>query len=144
MLCPQAFLTITVGRLRSGTITKQSKSLEQQHADELEVAEAKYAEQLAAVLEEKNKLAEELKEKQSALDKAIEQRENFKESNRVNYHAAKKLEEDLTASRQETTTLEGRIEKLEQANASNLERYKNTTVKCFYDFWKHNQEADFS
>ncbi|XP_062075190.1 uncharacterized protein LOC133779218 [Humulus lupulus] len=77
---------------------------------------------LEAVLEEKNKLAEELREKQTALDKAIEQRDKFKESNRVNYCEAKKLEEDFTASRQETATLEGQIEKLEKANASNLER----------------------
>ncbi|XP_062119013.1 uncharacterized protein LOC133832721 [Humulus lupulus] len=96
-LLRQAFLTLTVVQLRSGVVTEQSKSLEQRHPDKLKTAEAKYAEQLEAVLGENNKLAEELKEKQSALDKAIEQRDNFKESNRVNYHAAKKLEEDLTA-----------------------------------------------
>ncbi|XP_062075779.1 uncharacterized protein LOC133779897 [Humulus lupulus] len=115
-------LTLTTGRLCSGAVTEQSKSLEQQHADELKSAEEKYVEQLEAVLKEKNKLAEELKEKQSALDKAVAQRDNFKESNRINYRADKKLEEDLTASRQETKTLKGQIEKLEQDNASNLER----------------------
>ncbi|XP_062100526.1 uncharacterized protein LOC133806440 [Humulus lupulus] len=76
-----------------------------------------------AVLEEKNKLAEELKEKQTALDKVVEQRDKFKESNHINYSEAKKLEEDLTVSRQETATLEGRIKKLEKANASNLESF---------------------
>ncbi|XP_062118828.1 uncharacterized protein LOC133832507 [Humulus lupulus] len=76
---------------------------------------------LEAVLKEKNKLAEELREKQATLDKVVEQRDKFKESNHVNYREAKKLKEDLTASRQETTTLEGRIEKLEKANAGNLE-----------------------
>ncbi|XP_062086025.1 uncharacterized protein LOC133792119 [Humulus lupulus] len=139
-----AFLTLTAGRLRSGAITEQSKSLEQQHADELKAAEAKYAEQLAAMLEEKNKLAEELKEKKSALGKAIKQRDNFKESNCVNYRAAKKLEEDLATSKQKITTLEGQIEELEKANANNLERYRNTTSKCFYDFWKHNQGVEFN
>ncbi|XP_062075637.1 uncharacterized protein LOC133779735 [Humulus lupulus] len=78
--------------------------------------------ELAVVLEEKKKLAEELKEKQKSLDKAIDQRDQFKESNRVNFHAAKQLEEDLVASRQENTTLEGQIEELEKANANNLER----------------------
>ncbi|XP_062103287.1 uncharacterized protein LOC133814329 [Humulus lupulus] len=77
----------------------------------------------ATLLEEKDKLAEELREKQTALDKAVEQRDQFKESNRINYREAKKLEEDLIASRQETTKLEGRIEELEKANASNLESY---------------------
>ncbi|XP_062085890.1 uncharacterized protein LOC133791997 [Humulus lupulus] len=114
-------LTLTTDCLQSGAVTKQAKSLEQRHANELKAAEAKYAEQLAKVLEEKNKLAE-LREKQNSLDKAIEQRDQFKESNRVKYRAAKKLEEDLIASRQETTTLEGWIKELEKANASNLER----------------------
>ncbi|XP_062099905.1 protein DETOXIFICATION 45, chloroplastic-like [Humulus lupulus] len=114
-------LTLTVGRLRSGAATKQSRTLEQRHIEELKAAEAKYAEQLEAVLEEKNKLATELREKQNALDKAVERRDQFKDSNRINYCEAKKLEQELAASRQETTTLEGHIEKLEQANASNLE-----------------------
>ena len=67
--------------------------MEQHHADELKAAEAKYAKQLTAVLEEKNKLAEELKEKQNSLDKAIEQRDQFKDYNRINYREAKKLEQ---------------------------------------------------
>ncbi|XP_062093572.1 uncharacterized protein LOC133799586 [Humulus lupulus] len=85
-----AFLTLTAGRLRSGTITEQSRSLEQQHADELKAAEAKYSEQLTTMLKEKNKLAEELKEKKNSLDKAIEQRDQFKYSNRINYRETKK------------------------------------------------------
>ncbi|XP_062109672.1 uncharacterized protein LOC133821323 [Humulus lupulus] len=127
-----AMLTLTAGRLRSGVVTEQSRTLEQWHTEELKAAEVKYAEQLKAVLEEKNKLAEELREKQTALDKVVERRDNFKESNHVNYCEAKKHEHELIVSRQETTTLEGRIEKLEKANASNLERYKNAMVKCFY------------
>ncbi|XP_062118473.1 uncharacterized protein LOC133832105 [Humulus lupulus] len=85
-------LTLTTGRLCSGAVTEQSRTLEQRHTKELKAAKEKYAEQLEAVLEEKNKVAEELSEKQTALDKAVEQRENFKESNRVNYREAKKLE----------------------------------------------------
>ncbi|XP_062103557.1 uncharacterized protein LOC133814639 [Humulus lupulus] len=85
----QAMLNLTAARLRSGTITEQSRASEQRHAEELKIAEAKYAEQLEAVLEEKNKLAKELREKQATLDKAIEQRDKFKESNRINYRKAK-------------------------------------------------------
>ncbi|XP_062089419.1 uncharacterized protein LOC133795949 [Humulus lupulus] len=124
-----AMLTLTAGQLHFGAITEQSRAVEQRHAEELKVIEAKYAEQLEAVLEEKNKLAEELGKKQTALDKAIEQRDQFKESNRVNYREAKKLEQDLIASRQETTTLEGWIEKLEKANANNLERVSARRMK---------------
>ena len=137
-------LTLTAGRLRSGAVSEEAKSLEQRHADELKAAEAEYVEQLVVVLEEKNKLAEELKEKQKSLDKAIAQRDQFKESNCFNFRAAQQLEGELVASRQENTTLEGRIEELEKANASNLERYKNATLRCFYDFWKHNQGANFN
>ena len=39
--------------------------------------------------------------------------------------------------------MEARITELEKTNASNLERYKGATSKCFYDFWKHNQGANF-
>ncbi|XP_062114032.1 uncharacterized protein LOC133825052 [Humulus lupulus] len=128
--CQEAMLTLTASRLCSGAITEQSRALEQRHAEELKAAEAKYTEQLEAMLEEKNKLAEEVKEKQTTLDKAIDQRDNFKESNHINYHENRKLEEDLTASRQETATLEGRIEKLEKANARNLEREPQPQPQC--------------
>ena len=36
------------------------------------------------------------------------------------------------------------MEQLKLTNAKDLERYKNATLRCFYDFWKHNQGADFS
>ncbi|XP_062093738.1 uncharacterized protein LOC133799755 [Humulus lupulus] len=80
--CREAMLTLTTGRLRSGAVTEQFKTLEQRHIEERKAANAKYAEQLEALLGEKNKLAEELKEKQNALYKAVEQRDNFKEPNR--------------------------------------------------------------
>ncbi|XP_062115764.1 uncharacterized protein LOC133829934 [Humulus lupulus] len=98
----------------------------------------------ATLLDEKNKLAEELRKKQTALDKAVESRDQYKESNLINYCESKKLEADLIASRQEADKLEARADELEKANASNLERYKGTTTKCFYEFLKHNQGAGFS
>ncbi|XP_062075547.1 uncharacterized protein LOC133779624 [Humulus lupulus] len=93
-----AMLTLTAGHIRSGAVTEQARTLEQQHEDELKAAEAKYAEQLAVVLEEKAKLAKQLEEKQRSMDKAREQRDQFKESNRFNFHAAQQLEEDLGAN----------------------------------------------
>ena len=136
-------LTLSAGRIHLGIVIEQAKTLEQRHEDEIKAAEAKYAEQLAVVVDEKAKLAKELEEKQRSLEKVREQRDQFKESNRFNFCAAQQLEVDLVASRQETTTLEGRIEELEKANAKNLERYKSATLRCFYDFWKHNQGANF-
>ncbi|XP_062114437.1 uncharacterized protein LOC133825524 [Humulus lupulus] len=144
-------LTVTASRILSGVITEQSKSSEQQHAEELKVIEEKYVEQLevaqkanTTLLDEKNKMAEELKEKQAALDKALEAKEKYKESHVINFHEAKKLEAGLIESKQEAEKLEARINELEKTNASNLERYKGATSKCFYDFWKHNQEANFN
>ncbi|XP_062103673.1 uncharacterized protein LOC133814770 [Humulus lupulus] len=139
-----AMLTLIAGRIRSGIVTEQARTLKQRHEDELKAAEAKYVEQLAVVVEEKAKLAKELEEKQRSLDKVHEEREKFKESNRFNYHAAQQLELDLVASRQENTALEGRIEEVEKANTGNLERYKSATLRHFYDFWKHNQGANFN
>ncbi|XP_062089443.1 uncharacterized protein LOC133795976 [Humulus lupulus] len=137
--------------LCSGVITEQSKASEQRHTEEIKVVEAKYKEQLeaaqkanAALLEGKNKMAEEMKEKQAALDKALEAKVKYKDSHLINFREAKKLEVDLIESRQEFDKLEARIKDLEKANARNLERYKGTTSKCFYDFWKHNQGANFS
>ncbi|XP_062080148.1 uncharacterized protein LOC133784897 [Humulus lupulus] len=146
-----ALLTMIAGWLRSGVITEQSKASEQWHAEELKAVEAKYIEQLeavqkanAALLEEENKLAEEMKQQQTALNKALEAKEKYKESDLTNFSEAKKLEADLIESRQEADKLEARINDLEKTNASNLERYKGATSKSFYDFWKHNQGADFS
>ncbi|XP_062080712.1 uncharacterized protein LOC133785499 [Humulus lupulus] len=138
-----AMLALTIGRIHLGAITEQARTLEQWHEDELKVVEAKHAEQLAMVVEEKAKLAKELEEKHRSLEKVREQRDQFKESNRFNLRASQQLEVDLAASRQETTTLEGWIEELEKANADNLERYKNATLQCFFDFWRHNQGANF-
>ncbi|XP_062094195.1 uncharacterized protein LOC133800257 [Humulus lupulus] len=146
-----AMLTVTASRLRSGVITEQSKSSEKRHAEELKVVEAKYDEQLevaqkenTALLEEKNKMAEEMKEKQVALDKALKAKAKYKESHVINFREAKRLEADIIESRQEAEKLEARINELKKTNASNLERYKGATSKCFYDFWKHNQGANFS
>ncbi|XP_062075235.1 uncharacterized protein LOC133779269 [Humulus lupulus] len=118
-----AMLTFTVGRICLGAITKHARTLEQQPEDELKAVEAKHAEQLAVVVEEKAKLAKELEEKQKSLEKVREQRDQFRESNCFNFRAAQYLEVDMAASRQETTALESRIEELEKANARNLESF---------------------
>ena len=139
----QAMLTLTAGFIRLGAVTKEARTSDQWHEDELKAAEARHADQLAVVTAEKAQLAKELEEKLKSLEKACELRDQYKESNRSNYKVAKQLELDLIASRQETRDLEGRVKDLEKNNATNLERYKNATLRCFYDFWKHNQGANF-
>ena len=37
-----------------------------------------------------------------------------------------------------------RVQELEEAGAKELEKYKEATHLCFYEFWKHNWEANFS
>ncbi|XP_062100895.1 uncharacterized protein LOC133806822 [Humulus lupulus] len=117
------------------------KVSEDKHAEELKTAEAKYTEQLEAakkknaeLLEQKAKLAEELKQFQAALTKAIEDKEKYKEASLLNFREACKLQDDLVISRKETEGLEERVKEPEETNASNLERYKGATFKCFYMF----------
>ncbi|XP_062118690.1 uncharacterized protein LOC133832347 [Humulus lupulus] len=123
-----------------GTLVTQLKESDAKNAEEVKVLEGKNVE----LLDQNNKIVEELKTFQIALTKAIVDKEKFKESYKLNFQEAKKLEEELITSRKENEGLEGRIKELEEANASNLERYKGTTSNCFYAFWKHNCEANFN
>ncbi|XP_062114440.1 uncharacterized protein LOC133825527 [Humulus lupulus] len=130
---------------------EELKTVEVKYIEELKAAEAKYTEQLEVVekkntelLEQKAKLAEELKQHQATLTKAIETKEKYKEASFLNFKEASKIQDDLVISRKETERLEERVKELEETNASNLERYKGATFKCFYMFWKHNRKADFS
>ncbi|XP_062118727.1 uncharacterized protein LOC133832393 [Humulus lupulus] len=143
-------------------IVEQLKVFEERHAEELRAVEGKYNEQLEAtkvkyseqlgaaekknaeLLEQKAKLAEELRQHQATLLKAIETKEKYKEASLLNFKEASKLQDDLVISRKETEGLEERVKELEKTNVSNLERYKGATFNCFYTFWKHNREADFS
>ncbi|XP_062099795.1 uncharacterized protein LOC133805640 [Humulus lupulus] len=143
-------------------LDEQLKVSEERHAEELRAAEAKYNEQLEAakvkyseqleatekknvvLLEEKTTLAEELKQHQTTLAKVIETKEKYKESSKLNCQEASELQDDLVISRKETEGLEEYIKELKETNASNLERYKGASFNCFYAFWKHKHEADFS
>ncbi|XP_062075320.1 uncharacterized protein LOC133779365 [Humulus lupulus] len=143
-------------------LSKQLKASEDKHAEELKASEAKHVEELKMVeekytekleaaekknpelLEQKAKLAEELRQHQATLLKVIETKEKYKEPSLLNFKEASKLQDDLIISIKETEGLEERIKELEDTNASNLERYKGATFNCFYAFWKHNREADFS
>ncbi|XP_062085798.1 uncharacterized protein LOC133791907 [Humulus lupulus] len=144
-------LTMTASWRCSGALIAQFKPFEARHAEELKTTKAKHIKQLEAaektntgLLEQKDKLAEELKQHQAALTQAIEAKEKFKKASLINFKEASKLQDDLVISIKETEGLEECIKELEEINASNLERYKGATFNYFYAFWKHNREADFS
>ena len=40
--------------------------------------------------------------------------------------------------------LEKRVQELKEEGAKNLKKYKEATLLCFYDFWKHNREANIN
>ncbi|XP_062093066.1 uncharacterized protein LOC133798654 [Humulus lupulus] len=161
-------LTMTVGWRRVGAMVSQTKNfdtrlteamkaLEEKNADLLEKntehaklngelleKNAELNKQNDELLEQKATLTEELLESWAALNKSNEDKEKFRESAKLNYQQSKQLELDLIASRKETEELEGRVKELEETDAKNLEKYKEATHPCFYEFWKHNQKADFS
>ncbi|XP_062118844.1 uncharacterized protein LOC133832526 [Humulus lupulus] len=137
---PPGMLTMTASWRRSGALTaqyekrlsEQLKAPEDKHAEELKASEARGIEEL--------KMAEH----QATLLKAIKTKEKCKEASLLNFKKASKLQDDLIISRKETEGLEEHFKELKETNASNLERYKGATFNCFYVFWKHNREADFS
>ncbi|XP_062114262.1 uncharacterized protein LOC133825318 [Humulus lupulus] len=131
---------MTTSWRRMWALITQSKESDAKHAEEVKMLEGKNAE----LLDQKNKLAEELKTFQTSLTKVVVEKEKFKESSKLNFQEAKKLEDELIASRKESEGLEGCIKELEEANASSLERCKGATSNCFYSFWKHNYEANFN
>ncbi|XP_062080353.1 uncharacterized protein LOC133785114 [Humulus lupulus] len=125
---------------RTGALITQFIDFDARHVEKVKMLEGKNTE----LLNQNIKLAEQLKTFQATLTKALAVKEKFREASKLNFQEAKKLEDDLIASRKETEGLEGRIKELEKTNDSNLERYKGATSNYFYTFWKHNCEADFS
>ena len=73
-------------------------------------------------------------ESRDALKKSNEDKEKFRESAKLNYQQSVQLELDLIASRQETEEMEKRVKELEELEAQNLEKYKEATHLCFYEF----------
>ncbi|XP_062089123.1 uncharacterized protein LOC133795681 [Humulus lupulus] len=157
----KGLLTITAGWHRAGALVSQGRNFDTRlakakqaledknnelakHNDELLGEKVALPKQKDELLEDKANLTKELLETQDALKKANESREKFRESAKLNYQQAVQLELDLIASRQEAEELSKRVQQLKEAGAKNLERYKEATHLCFYEFWKHNREANFS
>ncbi|XP_062114034.1 uncharacterized protein LOC133825054 [Humulus lupulus] len=115
---------------------EEIRATKEKYNEQLEASKVKYSEQLEAakkkndvLLEEKTTLAEELKQHQATLAKVIETKEKYKESSKLNYQEASKLQDDLVISRKETEGLEECVKELEETNASNLERLQLSLIR---------------
>ncbi|XP_062075735.1 uncharacterized protein LOC133779847 [Humulus lupulus] len=141
----EGLLTITVGWRRTGALLTQTRNADTKYIEAMKVLGGKNVDMLerntelldknTEMLEKNSKLAKELQQFKTALDKANEDKEKFKECARLNCQEAKQLKVDLIASRKETEELEGRVKELEEMNARNLK--KNYVVSLL---WLKNKE----
>ncbi|XP_062089291.1 uncharacterized protein LOC133795853 [Humulus lupulus] len=134
-----------------------SEETSAKHAEEIKAVKGRLAEQLKAVedrhaqlgeelrvVEERNaKLGEELKQHKEALAKVTESKAKYKEASVINFKEASKIQDELAISKKETAELEERVKLLEETNAGDLERFKETTLKCFYMYWKSSPKANY-
>ena len=154
ILCLQGLLSLTASWRRAGALVSRGQNFDSRLAQAKQALEdennklleenkelSKLNEQL---YEDQATLTKELQDAQDALKKANDSREKFRESAKLVTQECKQLELDLTASRQETRELEKRVQELEEDGAKNLKKYKEATHLCFYEFWKHNREANFN
>ncbi|XP_062111469.1 uncharacterized protein LOC133822974 [Humulus lupulus] len=135
-----AMLTMTAARARAGASIEQSRV---KVIEELQAAEARHARELEVVSQQKDALVAELAEKQASLENTRKQRDDYQDASRTSWREVKKLKEEHLAKGTTIAVLKIQVEQLKLTNAKDLERYKNATLRCFYDFWKHNQSANF-
>ncbi|XP_062076129.1 uncharacterized protein LOC133780351 [Humulus lupulus] len=112
-------------------------------AEELQAAEARHVGELEVVTQQKDAAVAKLAEAESSKAAIRKQRDDFQESSRIQYREVKRLKEELLAKDKAIAVFESQVEQLNLTNAKDLERYKNVTLWCFYDFWKHNRGANF-
>ncbi|XP_062109429.1 uncharacterized protein LOC133820374 [Humulus lupulus] len=136
-----AMLTMTAARTRAGASIEKSRA---KVIEELQAAGARHAGELEVVTQQKDALVAELAKKHASMETLRKQRDDYKESTRIQWREVKKLREEHLAKDTTIAILQSQVEQLKLTNAKDLERYKNATLRCFYDFQKHNQSADFS
>ncbi|XP_062099184.1 uncharacterized protein LOC133805099 [Humulus lupulus] len=136
-----AMLTMTAARTRASASIEQSRA---KVIEELRAAEARHAGELEVVTQQKDALVTELAEKEASQETLRKQRDDYLESSRIQWREFKKLREEHLAKDATIAVLKSQVEQLKLTNAKDLERYKNATLRCFYDFWKHNRGVDFS
>ena len=132
---------MTVARAHAGASIEHSRA---KLIEELQAAEARHAGVLEVITQQKDSLVAELAEKQVSLENTRKQRDEYQDASRTSWREVKKLKEEHLAKDTTIAVLQSQVEQLKLTNAKDLERYKNATLRCFYDFWKHNQGADFS
>ncbi|XP_062078969.1 uncharacterized protein LOC133783371 [Humulus lupulus] len=147
-------LTLTAGSRRIGALVSQGRNFDSRLAQAKEVFEVdkdklleenkELSRQYEQMCEDQAILTKELQDAQEALKKANEAREKWRESSVLVTQECKQLGFDLTASREEKKKLEERVQELEEEGAKNLKKSKEATHLCFYEFWKHNREANFN
>ncbi|XP_062098184.1 uncharacterized protein LOC133804052 [Humulus lupulus] len=144
-----ALLSATTARTRAQASIKQAKAkaiegYQVKAAEELSAVEARHAKELEAMARERDAVVTRLSEVEAAKEAAIKLRQDYQDASRTHLREIRRLEEVLKPKDEAIATLDGKVKQLEADNSKNLERYKKTTLRCFYNFWKHNQGADFS
>ncbi|XP_062115409.1 uncharacterized protein LOC133829666 [Humulus lupulus] len=144
-----ALLSAITARTRiQASIEKAKEKATERHqvkaAEELSAVEARHAKELEALARERDAAVTKLSEAEAAKDAAVKLRQEYREFNQAHLREIKHLGETLKSKDEAIVTLEGKVKQLELDNSKNLEKYKRTTLRCFYNFWKHNQGADFS
>ncbi|XP_062115079.1 uncharacterized protein LOC133829258 [Humulus lupulus] len=144
-----ALLSAITARTRAQAYFEQieAKVLEKHQvkaAEELSAAEAKHAKELETVVRERDAAVTKLSAAEAAKDAAVKLREEYRSYNKTHLREIKHLEGVVKSKDETIATLEGKVQQSELDNSKNLEKYKRRTLRCFYNFWKHNQGADFS
>ncbi|XP_062119414.1 uncharacterized protein LOC133833180 [Humulus lupulus] len=146
---PAAMLTITAARTRAfATIeharVKAVEEFQVKAIEELQAVEARHAGELEVVTQQKDALVAKLAWTEASQTALKKQKDDFQESSRIQYREVKRLKEELLAKDKTIAVFESQVEQLKLTNAKDLEKYKNETLRFFYDFWKHNRSANFN
>ncbi|XP_062079607.1 uncharacterized protein LOC133784135 [Humulus lupulus] len=144
-----AMLTITAARTRALATNEhaQAKDVEEfqvKDIKELQAAEARHVGELEVVTQQKDAVVAKLAEAEVSQAALKKQRDDYQDSSRIQYREVKRLKEELLAKDKTIAVRESQVEQLKLTNAKDLERYKKATLRCFYDFWKHNRGANFN
>ena len=86
------------------------------------------------VTQQKDAAVAKLAEAESSKETMKKKRDEYQDSSRVQYRECKRLKEELLDKDKAIAALESQVEQLKLTNAKDLERYKNATLRCFYDF----------
>ncbi|XP_062120345.1 uncharacterized protein LOC133834683 [Humulus lupulus] len=138
-----ALLSATTARTRAQASIEQARAkaiegYQVKAAEKLSAAEARHIKELEAMVQQRDAAVTKLSEAEAAKAAAVKSRQEYQDASRTHLREVKRLEEVLKSKDDAIATLDGKVKQLELDNSKNLERYKKTTLRCFYNFWKHN------